>query len=64
MSPVSYKETCENNPVKQLDAIFDTREFALTTEPNISADIPTNASRTSDLNVVLCVRIGCLFDLF
>ena len=60
-----YKETCENNTIKQGDAISNTRELVLLIEPNMNASTPNNANRTSEKLKCSIVREDRLFvDLF
>ena len=52
-----YRETCENNAIKQGDAISNTPALVLLTEPNIIVGTPNNANRTSgELKCSKCIK--------
>ena len=56
-----YICTCENSTIKQGDAISNTRELVLLSEPNVNVGTPNNANRTSEKLKCSIVRKDKLF---
>lgn len=52
---------CENSTIKQGDAISNTRELVLLSEPNVNVGTPNNANRTSEKLKCSIVRKDKLF---